>query len=68
MGLCGGPARPHRLCSCPAPSTSAAGSAGSGCGWPDRSGSCFVWSRSMTQWAADCAGKIPEREKHKRYI
>lgn len=60
------PSSTYHLVTCPLPGTSAAGSAGSGCGWCGRSGSSFDEGRSRLHCSADSSWRSPAQEKGHR--
>lgn len=55
------PSNTYHLVTCPLPGTSAAGSAGSGCGWCGRSGSSSGGGRSRLHCSADSSWRSPAR-------
>lgn len=57
------PSSTYHLVTCPLPGTSAAGSAGSGCGWYGRSGSSSDGGRSRLHCSADSSWRSPAQEK-----
>lgn len=57
------PSSTYHLVTCPLPGTSAAGSAGSGCGWCGRSGSSSDGGRSRLHCSADSSWRSPAQEK-----
>lgn len=57
------PSSTYHLVTCPLPGTSAAGSAGSGCGWCGRSGSSSDGGRSRLHCSADSSWRSPAQER-----
>lgn len=64
------PSNTYHLATCPLPGTSAAGSAGSGCGWCGRSGSSSGGGRSRLHCSADSSWRSPARGErgHRKHL